>query len=304
VNYFSSKKFSFTANSFLKNLIILHSLFAIVCVLLDPILIQLKLHSPQFLFSLSTWGVKKFFIWQYLTYFFVAPFTQVNLSLVFYTVFNMYFLWSVGMALIERKGIKDFLNLYFVGGIFAGVACSMFLMLTKTSALICGINAPLYSLLTAWMILMPEMQILLFFTIPIRIKWLITGVLGVNLLIDLSNGNLTTFVLYFCAIAFGYLYSILSWKTHSPFQFLFPFEKGLIHLFTKSDSHKRKGFSAASEKKIYDFKTGLPVQAEKEDLFADKCLSKIEKNGRSSLSFIEKWKLKKISKKFRNSSIE
>lgn len=208
------------------------------------------------------------------------------------------------MALIERKGIKDFLNLYFVGGIFAGVACSMFLMLTKTSALICGINAPLYSLLTAWMILMPEMQILLFFTIPIRIKWLITGVLGVNLLIDLSNGNLTTFVLYFCAIAFGYLYSILSWKTHSPFQFLFPFEKGLIHLFTKSDSHKRKGFSAASEKKIYDFKTGLPVQAEKEDLFADKCLSKIEKNGRSSLSFIEKWKLKKISKKFRNSSIE
>ena len=113
------------------------------------------------------------------------------------------------MALIEKKGIKDFLNLYFIGGIFAGVACSIFLILTKTSALICGINAPLYSLLTAWMILMPEMQILLFFTIPIRIKWLITGVLGVNLLIDLSNGNLTTFILYFYAIAFGYLYSIL-----------------------------------------------------------------------------------------------
>lgn len=297
MRYFNSKSTPSHELHLLKYIILSTVTLSLFCVLFDALFPYWNLPKPQILFSLSLWGLKKYFLWQFITYFFITPIVGgVSISLILYLLFNMYFLWMVGSSVIERQGLKHFLCLYLGGGIFGGIITAIVLVNTHSFAPIAGINPALYALLTAWMMLLPEVQILLFFTIPVKIKWLIVGILGINLFMDISQGNLIHFTLYFSSIAFAYLYALLIWQIHSPFKLLHPFEKILINL---SDKIKRKHFAPSihsfSKGKIYDFKTGKVVLREEE--FLDSCLSKIATQGKDSLTFFEKWKMRKISKR-------
>jgi membrane associated rhomboid family serine protease len=194
VNRFPSKK-SFTEPViWLKSLILTNILVCIASILSAPILLQLKLPPLSALLSLSSWGLSKGYYWQLVSYIFAIPLQQSDLSLILNLVFSSFFLWNVGSAVIQAKGLKDFLAIY-IGGAFLG-ACVVagFMHFSATAGMIAGPSAAFYGLLAAWMILVPEMQILLFMTIPIRIKWLVTGVLASTLLIDFSNGNFINFI--------------------------------------------------------------------------------------------------------------
>ncbi|NDD59394.1 MAG: rhomboid family intramembrane serine protease, partial [Chlamydiae bacterium] len=212
----------------LKILILINIGLSLFCALFDSLFPYLNMPRPQIFLSLSLWGVKHLFLWQFLTHFFISPLSQgFNISFVLYIVFNMYFLWMVGSSVIAQKGVKHFLTLYLGGGVLGGVVAASILVSTGSPMLIAGLNPAFYALLTAWMMLFPEMQVLLFFTIPVKIKWLILGILGVNLFMDLSNGDLLHFLPYLASVVFGYLYALLIWRTHGPFPKLHTFEKSL-----------------------------------------------------------------------------
>ena len=99
-------------------------------------------------------------VWRVLTFVFI-PFSGVSILSV---VLGIYFTWFIGTALEREWG--DFrYTVYFLLGM-AG---------TVLACLLTGVTASTYclslSLLLAFAMLYPEVQILLFFVIPIRVKY-------------------------------------------------------------------------------------------------------------------------------------
>ncbi len=284
-------------------LTVILSLFATLC---DAIFPQvLKIPSPQAWLSLSYWGLKHYFIWQVVTHFLI---TQVSggfsIPQLLFLALNMYFVWVVGSSMVQMKGVKHFLSLYLGGGLFTGILISFVILSTKYLGFISGTTPALYALLTAWMILMPEIQVLVFFAIPMKVKWLITGILAMNFLVDISNGQFFNSLLLLIPVVYGYFYALIIWKTHSPYKIFYNFEKVVIRLADKLETRLQKSQSTidpfSNSSKIYDFKTGRLILSDQE--FMDACLEKISKHGRHSLSFIEKWRMRRISKRRKKQS--
>ncbi|MEM8727841.1 MAG: rhomboid family intramembrane serine protease [Chlamydiota bacterium] len=256
------------------------------------------LPSPQYLFSLTTWGVNKFFIWQFLSYLFLQPLSSVGISMTFivHILFDIYLLWVIGSAIAAAKGEKHFTGLYFGGGLFVGIIGYLFLLLADSPLPFAGATTSIYILLIGWGFLFPEAVVTLFLLIPIRAKWLVFGLIGVRLFLDFSNGHFLSFFATGGATLYGYLYSVLVWDRLSPFPRLHSLEKKLIHL-------KRKGFHRfrkvtdieIGSSKVYDFKTGKAIV--RDDDFMDACLDKLSKKGKSSLTLRERLRMWRISRR-------
>lgn len=116
--------------------------------------------------TITAWvGLNRFFllqgqIWRAITFVFI-PFSGGSILSV---VLGIYFTWFVGTALEKEWG--DFrYTLYFLLGMVG----------TVLACLLTGVTASTYclslSLLLAFAMLYPEVQLLLFFFIPIRVKY-------------------------------------------------------------------------------------------------------------------------------------
>ena len=256
--------------------------------------------SPQYFFSLTTWGIHHFFLWQFLSYLFIQPIhaTGVSIGLIFHLFFNIYLLWAIGSAIVQSKGNKHFIGLYFGGGLFVGMIAYLSLLLLKSSLPFAGATFCIYILLIAWVFLFPEARLSLFLFLPIRAKWLVFGLIGVNLLLDFSNGNFFSFFVTASAMIYAYLYSILAWDILGPFHRLHAMDKKLIFMKRKIKNYLyRFANTTAQTSKIFDIKTSKPVFKDEE--FMNRCLEKISKKGKSSLTLIERLRMRRISKKKR-----
>ena len=116
--------------------------------------------------TVTAWvGLNRFFllqgqIWRAITFVFI-PFSGGSILSV---VLGIYFTWFVGTALEKEWG--DFrYTLYFLLGMVG----------TVLACLLTGVTASTYclslSLLLAFAMLYPEVQLLLFFVIPVRVKY-------------------------------------------------------------------------------------------------------------------------------------
>ena len=268
------------------------SLFA---ALFDVLFPKVGLPNPIALFSLSPWGINHFFYWQFITHFLLVN-PQGGLSLMFLVnlFFSCYMLYMIGLMIIGTRGVKDFLTLFIGGGLISGLAGYALLTSMGTPGLIIGTSSALYALLTSWMMVNPHAQVLVFFAIPVRIKWLITGLLAFNFLMDLSNGNFLSCTQLASSVAFSYVFCLLKWKIRGPYAALARFDDWLIRIF-----EPKKRSPAYTDAKIYDFKTGEAILTD--DEFVDACLAKIAAKGKKSLSFKERWKLRQISKRKKQS---
>ncbi|MCB1106503.1 MAG: rhomboid family intramembrane serine protease [Chlamydiia bacterium] len=258
----------------------------------------LAIPSPQYLLSLTTWGIHKFFIWQFLSYLFIQPVdaTGISMTLILHIFFDLYLLWAIGSSIVQARGEKQFIGLYFGGALFVGLAAYLSLFLFNSALPFAGATTSIYILLIGWAFLFPEANIMLFLMLPVRAKWLVFGLIGVNLFLDLSNGNFLSFFVTFAAMLYGYFYSILSWEILSPFYRLHEMEKKMIYFKRKMQSHFRKVVDIEIQpSKVYDFKTGKAIIQDNE--FMDACLDKIHAKGRKSLTLRERFRMWRISRK-------
>jgi len=248
--------------------------------------------SPQILFSLTTWGVHKFFLWQFISYLFVQSSAQggVSFTLVLQILFDLYLLWSIGSTIVQERGIKHFIGLYFGGGLFVGIATYVFLFLTNSSALLAGMTPCIYMLLIGWVFLFPGTNLSLMLVFPLQAKWLIFGLIGVSLFLDFSNGNFCGFLTSSVSVIYAYLYGVLVWEMLGPFLRLHKVERRVIYF-------KRKVRNSMRFSKVYDFKTGRVISWDGK--FMDDCLEKISKKGKRSLTLRERFYMWLISKKHR-----
>lgn len=92
-------------------------------------------------------------------------------------LFNMYALYLFGGLLEQKIGTKRFLTLYFTAGILAGFVASFFY------GNMLGASGAIMGILAALILLMPNLQVLFFFAIPMRfwvagLIWIILDVTG------------------------------------------------------------------------------------------------------------------------------
>ena len=123
----------------------------------------LQMFFPTFsligLLSLYMPAVYRGQLWRVLTFLIVPP---INSPL--FVLLTMYFYYFIGTALENRWGARRVLLYYAIGALGAILAA----LLTQI-----GTNMYLYlSMFFAFAILNPENQVLLFFVIPVKMKWL------------------------------------------------------------------------------------------------------------------------------------
>lgn len=123
----------------------------------------LQIFFPTFnligLLSLYIPAVYRGQVWRLLTFLLVPP---INSPL--FVLLSMYFYYFIGTALENRWGAPRVMLYYVIGALGAILAA----LLTQY-----GTNMYLYlSMFFAYAILNPENQVLLFFVIPVKMKWL------------------------------------------------------------------------------------------------------------------------------------
>ncbi|MBI3508671.1 MAG: rhomboid family intramembrane serine protease [Chlamydiia bacterium] len=246
--------------------------------------------------ALSYEGVMQGYLWQFVSYLFVEPTATNNFGSLLHLAFNLFLLWTFGNGLLERGKAGWFYGLYFSAGLVASLIAFGLMALSHNRVLLAGNSPALYATLIGWTLLNPNAKLLLFFSLPFRAAWLLLGLIGANLLIDLTNGNWILFCSYASACLFAYLYSLIAWRAESWLPFLQPFERMVFRLIERGKHlfSKEKRFRKS---KIYDFKSGRPILDDEE--FLDAMLTRISLYGEEALSPAEKERMQKISAKKR-----
>ena len=151
------------------------------------------------MWSFDTHGFK---FWQPFTYMFMHG----NLT---HLVMNMFMLWMFGNTIENLWGTKRFLVYYIVCGLGAGLI-TMFIPGAHTV----GASAAVYGLLLAFGMTFPNEYIYLYFLMPIKAKWMITGMI----ILELIEGIFFTYdgIAHFAHLGgmlIGFLL-ILWWRKH------------------------------------------------------------------------------------------
>jgi membrane associated rhomboid family serine protease len=120
----------------------------------------------------------EFMIWQFATYMFL----HADIMHIF---FNMLTLFMFGNDLERYWGTRRFLRYYFVTGIGGGVLS--WLVAMNSIAAIIGASGAIYGLLLAYGLLYPNRMVYLNFLLPIKVKWLVAILAGINLFSSITG---------------------------------------------------------------------------------------------------------------------
>ncbi len=151
------------------------------------------------------------YIWQLVTYMFPH-----GGGMHFF--FNMYAVMLFGMSVEQAWGSKKFLGYYFFTGIGAGISIFIinYFIIGGNAAYIptIGASGAVFGLLLAFGILFPDAQLLLFFVLPIRAKYLVVlyGGLELYLMISSGGGSGISHVGHLGGILFGGIYFLVFGK--------------------------------------------------------------------------------------------
>jgi hypothetical protein len=285
-----------------KSLMIFTCVAAIFSVALQSFLAFFDIFpGPQDYLSLSWWGLSHWYVWQPLSFIFVqdAPW---GLSFSFFVslIFHLVILWSIGSAVLEIISPPSFLRLYLIGTMVAGGLTLLSMLVTGHYEMLTGMSGALVILLTVWSMAFPETEVLLFFLVPVKAKWIVLSILGVIILNALIHLELTSFFLYFFSVLVGYVYSVAIHSWYSPFPVTLFFDLWLTRVASFLRRHnplpkKKVKDVKDSEVKIIDLTSNQHI--DDDDAFVDAMLSKISRRGEESLSRSERNRLNEISKR-------
>ena len=157
--------------------------------------------------TITAWvGLNRFFllqgqIWRAITFVFI-PFSGGSILSV---VLGIYFTWFIGSALENEWGDFRF-NLYILLGMVGAVAACLLTGYADTYCLS-------LSLLLAFAMLYPEVQVLLFFVIPIRVKYfgLFAGALWLLSFLGAGAAGKLNYLL--CMVNFLVFFGPQAWRS-------------------------------------------------------------------------------------------
>jgi membrane associated rhomboid family serine protease len=217
----------------------------------------------------------KFFVfikqpWSLITYMFLH-------SGFFHLLFNMLWLYWMGMLLDEYLGKKRVLEAYFLGAITGGVlfiaAYSLLPVFADRSAFAVGSSAGVLSVVCAAATLLPNYGVQLVFLGEIRLKWIALACILIDL-ISIPGSNAGGHIAHLGGAAFGFFYVRSLYSNN----FLL--------------NGMRNIFRTKSKLKVHHGPGNFPSDDD-----VDRILDKIARTGYDSLSKKEKDTLFRASKK-------
>lgn len=130
--------------------------------------------------ALSNRGLAHGYVWQLLTF----QFLHVGLNHLFG---NLIGLWFFGRFVEERLGARRFLQVYFLSGVAGGLLHSLLAwgFPHQFGLPVYGASAGVLGLIAAFALLEPEGEILIFFILPVKAKFLLYAELGISLFFTL-----------------------------------------------------------------------------------------------------------------------
>ena len=129
--------------------------------------------------------VHRLYVWQIFTYMFLHG----NLWHIF---FNMYALLIFGIPIEQEWGSRRFLLYYFFTGIGAGISIFLINLIAQGPGYVSptlGASGAVFGLLLAFGILYPNVELLLFFILPIKAKHLVILYGILELIMELSSSS-------------------------------------------------------------------------------------------------------------------
>lgn len=104
-------------------------------------------------------------------------------------LFNMLCLWMFGSVIENYWKASKFLAYYLICGVGAGVIYIAWLYINHTPGVLpmVGASGALYGILLAYAFMFPNNHVYIYFLIPIKAKYLMTGLILMNLVLEFSN---------------------------------------------------------------------------------------------------------------------
>lgn len=231
----------------------------------------LGLHPSALLGSLGAAGqptplpkpLTYFPFYQLLTYAFLH-----SVGAIFHILFNMLFLYWFGRDLEVVFGRGKYLMLYLGAGVFAGLCYCGSQYLSPIKRPVIGASGAIMGLLVCYALLFPNRQILFMFIFPMRVKYFVLLLVGIDLyymLLRVDNGVAN--VAHLGGAVFG-----LAFLKASP----------TISSFVQNFRRRRQ------------FRREAPSQE-----MIDRILAKINQYGIGSLTQAERNTLRKASRRYR-----
>ena len=112
-------------------------------------------------------------IWRLVTWVFMPlnPVTRLNMTDLFFTAIMLYFYYFIGNTLEREWGTPKF-TIYYLFGVALNVVYGFLMWYIPASFLWLAPNFLNLSMFFAFAVLFPDHRVLLFFFVPIKIKWL------------------------------------------------------------------------------------------------------------------------------------
>ncbi len=244
-----------------------------------------------------------FYPWQLITY----QFMHGGLMHIF---FNLFVLWMFGVEVEHILGSKKFLYFYLICGVAAGLS-QLFItpLLGGSVGPTIGASGAIYGVMVAFALLFPNRLIFLYFLIPVKAKYLITGlVIFEYFYVGSASGNIAHLAHLGGAVA-GFVYFLLDSSIDVDIKRVFR-KRGSYYSSGNSSNNNpfqnvsnifKKKEKNVEDAKFYEIKDDHP-QSEQSDYSQaeiDEILDKISRSGYQNLTPREKKILFEASKKMK-----
>ncbi len=131
------------------------------------LLLQFSNSAAVSFLAFSPYHVLRGEIWRLVTFIFLP----VNAGNVFFFILSLYFYYWIGNLLEREWGTPKF-TLYYLSGMVLSVLTGFIVYFTGGTGIIYGASYINLSMFFAFAVLYPDLQLLLFFIIPVKVKWL------------------------------------------------------------------------------------------------------------------------------------
>lgn len=105
--------------------------------------------------------------------------------------FNLYALYVLGPRLEERWGSRAFLRFFVLCVVGGGVLAGLHGLVLDPALVTVGASAGVMGLLATWAWRFPQQELLLFFLFPVKMRWVLPAVIGLDVLFALTGSPIS-----------------------------------------------------------------------------------------------------------------
>jgi membrane associated rhomboid family serine protease len=137
-------------------------------------------------------------------------------------LFNMYGLYIFGKPLERLWGKWKFLSFYLVTGIFTNLASALLFIFMHGSLSLLGASGAVFAVILAFGAYYPEAKLLLFFFIPLKVKWTIILFTVIELFSEIFLKDGIAHFAHLFGFLFAFLYLLIFFRINAVQKMFFP----------------------------------------------------------------------------------